>query len=246
MKPILGVVGTSFAAGYRDDYNPTLQINREDSDNAWPKLVTDILNFELVDESYSGISMSKILRKTMDMILSDRCKIILVELTRVDWYELGSSIDGKIYQIQTTSILPINKIILTEYYNTYLFYTNMLRIVVMLQSLAEKKQTPLYFIDVSANIVNPLTYDNFVEQVMIKNSALFNALDDSMITERFNITQQINKEVDYSKFLFDLPITKIMRAHGATDEYFDKTKHPTVLGQKLIARLILDSLQDKI
>ena len=245
MKPLLGVAGSSWAAGYRIDFNATQSTHKEDRTNAWPKLVADNLNFNLFDESRSGASISRVFRKTIDMLLSNKFSIIIVELSRIDWYELGSSTDGKIMQIRSLSDLPINKLILTEYYNSYLFYTNMLRQIISLQCLAEKYQTPLYFIDISANIIKHLTLEKFIDSILVKHSELFNALDDDMIVERYEITAQLNRAIDYSKFLFQSTLEKHMLSNGATKKHFDTTTHPSVLGQKMIADLILEELGNK-
>lgn len=239
MTKDLAVFGSSFAAGYSQFYNPQLDYDREDKENAWPQLLANKLGIAVSNYARSGSSNSRVYRTAFDKILNPDNSIYIVELGPYSWYEIASSVTGKIEQIHTPyNNSKLNTIILKEYYNNYFFYTNLLRQIVSLQALGETKSVELYFLDSTAHMLRELTYETFVNDIIGMNSKLFNALDDEMLLERFNITKNINDQINYKKFFLTQPSYTILKENNLLDQ----TNHPTVEGHKLISEMLYQEI----
>lgn len=241
MAKNLVVFGASFAAGYRKDYNPHQDIDKEDKQNSWPAYLASKLGLTVENHARSGSTNSRVFRKAFDSMLNPTDGVYIVELGPYDWYEVASSVTGKIEQIQPSrNTTLLNKLMLLEYCNPYFSYTTLLRQIISLQALAKVNQVKLYFLDTSARLVRDLNYNNFVQLIIQANSALFDALDDDMINERFMITKNLNDNVDYSKFLLTTTVYDFLLQHDK--KLLDSTNHPTIAGQKLIADILYEDI----
>lgn len=206
---------------------------------SWPNLVSQHFKFELIDKSRAGSSNDRIYRKTFDGMLAN-VDIAIVCLTSWARFESGLTTSKKpasIYQHlphQAESSLAYK-----TFFNSYLSYTNLLRKIISLQSLAEKTNTKCFFLDTfKNNLFFDMSLNEFCD--MLKhNISVFDNMDDQRIANKFKTVKMLESNVDFSSFISKKSYQEIVK-----DCKFDQY-HPVEDGHRQIADVIINFLESK-
>lgn len=234
--PVLLVSGASWTSGY------PLEKDLGHRDMAWPRLVANRLNYELVDKSRAGSSNYRIYRKAFDGILAgaDLCIVFWASWTR---FETGSTYGekpGRIYQHMPSE--PSSGQAFRLFFNGYLQYTDLLRQIIALQHLCQNKLVPCWFIanldHEHPHLFRDINQDEF-NNILRFNPGIFDNNDDQRIAEKLQQVKLLEAEIDWSKFI----------CHSTPDELGIVLPlvdgHPTQLAHEIIADMIVDALSVK-
>jgi len=211
--------------------------------NSWPTLVASKLNYKLIDKSRAGSSNYRIYRKAFDGLLDSSNNLVLVFLTSWTRIETGSGYGdkpGRIYQHISSINTKETEYVFKQFFNGYKNYTDMLRMVISLQTTAKAQNTDCYFLDTfENNLLFDITLDEF-KKILKFNPVIYNNMDDSRIEDKFNtvkiLTSAVNREMFISKSTYQALIKdcKLVESHPVED------------GHSKIANVVLEFLKEKI
>lgn len=213
--------------------------------HGWPNLVANYFNLDLVDKSRAGASNYRIYRKAFDGIISgnvDYCLVFLTSWTRLETGATFGEKPGRIYQWipshRTDS--KQHEFVFKNFFNGYKNYTDMLRMIISLQSLSKTYGVPCWFMNTfDDTVLFDLTIDQFKSMLKF-NSLIFDNMDDERINDKFLSTKQLLEKVDTSAF-----ISTQSYQHIIND--CPKFKgHPTQLGHKKISNVVIQFLESRI
>jgi hypothetical protein len=164
------VNGDSWTSGWPDEETYG---HREFS---WPHLLSLKVNKDVINDARAGCSNDRIYRRTFDYLLLNKPELAIICLTHWTRFELGSVISGKIYQYIPGQKNPLLK----HHWHPYLAYSNFLRKIISLQTIANTTNTKLFFLDTfDQNLERTPTLKWFKEQLKLSN--VFDVMDDLRI-----------------------------------------------------------------
>jgi hypothetical protein len=208
----------------------------------WPSLVAQSLNIDLVDKSRAGSSNYRIYRKTFDEMLLGNIDISLVFLTSWTRFETGSTYGekpGRIYQHLATGSAPETQYFFKKFFNSYKNYTDMLRMIISLQSLAKTVGASCYFLDtIDNNLLLDITLSEF-KRILSYNIKIFENTDDQRILDKFNKVKNLTNIIDKSSFISMTSYQTLIRGCKLVNQ------HPVQDGHAKIAKIIVDFLKEK-
>jgi hypothetical protein len=208
----------------------------------WPNLVASKLNYRLIDKSRAGASNYRIYRKAFDGLLDSSNNLVLVFLTSWTRMETGSGYGekpGRIYQhvpgIQTKETEYVFK----QFFNGYKNYTDMLRMIISLQTTARSQDTNCYFLDTfENNLLFDITLDKF-KQILKFNPVLYDNMDDSRVEDKFNTVKLLTAAIDRSMFIATSTYQALIKDCKLVES------HPVEDGHSKIADVVLEFLKEK-
>jgi hypothetical protein len=210
--------------------------------DGWPNLVASKLNYRLIDKSRTGSSNYRIYRKAFDGLLDTSNDLVLVFLTSWTRMETGSGYGkkpGRIYQHIPGVKTKETEYVFKQFFNGYKNYTDMLRMIVSLQTIAKLQDTGCYFLDTfENNLLFDITLDDF-KKILEFNPVIYDSMDDRRVEDKFNtvklLTSAINREMFISKSTYQALIKdcKLVESHPVED------------GHSKIADVVLEFLKEK-
>lgn len=187
------VSGDSWTSGW------PLEEDLKTRDFSWPSLASRRLGYRLRDKSRAGSSNARIYRKAFDGLLDPEIDMCWVWLTHWARVETGHTNSGRIWQH-----IPVQKEsqeLFTQWFHPYLNYSNMLRQIISLQSLACAVKKPIWFLDtVKNNLIWDMDLDKF-KDLLRSSPDVFDAMDDERIEQKLSIVQNLTKAIDTSHFM---------------------------------------------
>lgn len=205
----------------------------------WPNLVSESFKCTLIDTSRAGSSNDRIYRKAFEGLISN-ANVVIVALTSYLRIETGGNYGEKpgcIYQhiVSDYASEPAWKL----FFNGYLNYSNMLRQIISLQTLAKQKNVHCYFLDTFAhNLDFNLDIDNF-KIIVQSNPLVFDHMDDERIQKKFYKIKTLERSIDQSTFINKKSYQSLVK--GCNMEQ----GHPVQEGHRKIADIIIKFLKDK-
>jgi hypothetical protein len=213
--------------------------------HGWPNLVAEHFNFDLIDKSRAGSSNYRIYRKAFDGIVSgnvDHCLVFLTSWTRLEVGAAFGEKPGGIYQwipSQQTDTVQY-QLIFKHFFNGYKNYTDMIRMIISLQSLSKTYSVPCWFMNTfDDTVLFNLTLDKF-KSMLSFNPLIFDNMDDKRIQDKFLSTKKLLEKVDTSAFISAQSYQSIIQD---CPKY---QAHPTELGHKKISNLVIQFLERHI
>lgn len=211
-------------------------------DLGWPSLVSSSLNYKLIDKSRAGSSNYRIYRKAFDGILAQPIDLCLVFLTSWTRFEIGSTYGqkpGSIYQLIPNDSDKESNYAFKTFFNGYKNYTDLLRMIISLQSISQQIGSDCYFLDTYRNnLLFDIKLDDFVK-ILSYNFSVFDNMDDDRISEKFETVKLLTSKIDKTKFISMLPYQTLIQ--GCV---MDKN-HPVADGHAKIADTVLEFLKEK-
>lgn len=213
--------------------------------NGWLRLVSDHFGFNLIDKSRAGSSNYRIYRKAVDGMIAGTSDICLVFLTSWIRFEFGSAYGehpGRIYQWlpNQSNNKEQNEYAFKNFFNGYKNYTDMLRMIISLQSIAQTFNVPCWFMNTYQNneIFN-LTLDKF-KSILKLNPVVFDSMDDVRIQEKFEIAQQLINAIDRTKFISEQSYQTLVNGLPIDRD------HPTEQGHICMSETVIKFLEKRI
>ena len=211
-------------------------------DLGWPNLVASKLNYNLIDKSRAGSSNYRIYRKAFDGIISNRAELVLIFLTSWTRMEIGAtygSKPGRIYQCLATENDKENQYIFKNFFNGYKNYTDLLRMIISLQSLGNQYGVDCYFLDTyDNNLLFDIIEDDF-KLILSYNKLVFDNTDDDRIIDKLHTVKLLTSKIDKNKFISTLPYQQLIK--GCCLE----KHHPVEDGHAKIADIVFKFLKEK-
>jgi hypothetical protein len=211
-------------------------------DNGWPNLVASKLNYKLIDKSRAGSSNYRIYRKAFDGLLDSSNNLVLVFLTSWTRMETGSGYGekpGRIYQHVPGQKTKETEYVFKQFFNGYKNYTDMLRMIISLQTIAKSRDTNCYFLDTfENNLLFDITLDKF-KQILKFNPVLYDNMDDCRIENKFNAVKLLTAAIDRSMFISRSPYQTLIKDCKLVES------HPVEDGHSKIANIVLEFLKEK-
>ena len=209
----------------------------------WPALVSSNLGYTLLDKSRAGSSNYRIYRKAFDSILGDKVDLALVFLTSWTRMEVGSTYGdkpGRIYQhIPSESKKKENQYIFKNFFNGYKNYTDLLRMIISLQTLCTSVGTECYFLDTfNNNLLFDITLDDF-KSILSYNTLIIDNMDHNRIAVKFDKVKLLTSKINKNKFISTLSYQDLIKGC-----HMD-SGHPVEDGHELIANVVLEFLKEK-
>ena len=208
-------------------------------DFTWPNIVAKHFNVELIDKSNSGCSNYRIYRKAVEGILDPTVDTVLVFLTSWTRWETGSGYGEKPGRIYQHILRGSNVELFKNFFNGYKQYTDILRQIISLQSMAQTYGTSCYFLDTfQDNVYNTeiITKEDF-KKIIATNVVEFDNMDDQRINSKFNKVINLYKHVDKNQFISLTSYQEIIK-----DCKLEKG-HPVEDGHQKIANVVIDFLE---
>ena len=213
--------------------------------NGWPRLVSEHFGFNLIDKSRAGSSNYRIYRKAVDGMISGIPDICLVFLTSWIRFEFGSAYgkhSGRIYQWlpNQSNNKEQNEYAFKNFFNGYKNYTDMLRMIISLQSISKAFNIPCWFMNTfDSNEIFNLTLDKFIS-ILKLNQAVFDSMDDIRIQEKFEIVKQLINSIDRTTFISEQSYQSLIDGLPLNRD------HPTEQGHKLMSEVVITFLENNI
>jgi len=203
----------------------------------WPSIVASTFDCEVIDKSRGASSNYRIYRKAVEGLLDPNVDITIVFLSSWTRMETGNTLGdkpGRIYQH-----LPGNDPdIFEKFFNGYKNYTDSLRMIISLQSIAIANNQSCFFLDTfNDNIYRNLTKDKF-KKIISLNPKEFSNMHDQRIDEKFKKVKNLEKAIDWTKFISDKPYQEIVKGCKLFNG------HPLEDGHAKIAQVVVDFLQE--
>jgi len=212
------------------------------SNLSWPTIVSNSLDYNLVDVSRSASSNYRIYRKAFDNMLYYKPDLSLIFWTTWTRFETGAMYGkkpGRIYQHLAGN--NESKKAFKLFFNGYLQYTDTLRQIISIQTLAKQNKKPCYHIcnfDLKKKqLFESITLEEFKE-VLNYNPLLFYNMDDDRIESKFCSIKKLESMVDWSKFITTQPYKNLYESFPLFEG------HPTDQGQEIIASMIIDFIKN--
>jgi hypothetical protein len=146
---------------------------------------------------------------------------------------------GRIYQHMPWVKTKETEYVFKQFFNGYKNYTDMLRMIVSLQTIAKLQDTGCYFLDTfENNLLFDITLDDF-KKILEFNPVIYDSMDDRRVEDKFNtvklLTSAINREMFISKSTYQALIKdcKLVESHPVED------------GHSKIADVVLEFLKEK-
>jgi hypothetical protein len=198
------------------------------------------MDYQLIDKSRAGSSNYRIYRKAFDNILLYRPNVVIVCLTHWTRSETGGnygSHPGKIYQHLSNNDSKETEYVFRNFFNGYKNYTDMLRMIISLQTLSTNIGIDCYFLDTfSQNLMLDITLDDFKE-ILKYNMTVFDNSPDQRIDEKFETVKTLTEYINQTTFISSQSYQTII-----ADCNLDKN-HPVQDGHKKISETIIDFLK---
>jgi len=233
MKKLL-VSGDSWTSGW------PLEERMPRENFTWPNLVAQKFKCDLVDKSRAGTSNYRIFRKAVEGILDATVDTVIVFLTHWTRWEQGSGLmgdkPGRIYQHM---LMADNLEMFKNHFNGYKQYTDSLRQIISLQSMAKTYDTACYFLDTfNDNVYNKkvITEKQF-KNILSTNIVEFDAMDDQRIQEKFTKVSNLYKHVDNNQFISLTSYENLVKGCKIDGG------HPVEDGHQKIASIVIDFLE---
>tara|TARA_B110000503_G_C6962189_1_gene335576 strand:+ start:29 stop:754 length:726 start_codon:yes stop_codon:yes gene_type:complete len=211
-------------------------------DNGWPNLVALKLNYRLIDKSRAGSSNYRIYRKAFDGLLDSSNNLVLVFLTSWTRMETGSGYGekpGRIYQHISGQKTKETEYVFKQFFNGYKNYTDMLRMIISLQTIAKSQDTNCYFLDTfENNLLFDITLDKF-RQILKFNMVLYDNMDDCRVENKFNTVKLLTAAIDRSMFISKSTYQALIKDCNLVEG------HPVEDGHYKIANVVLEFLKEK-
>ena len=211
-------------------------------DNGWPNLVALKLNYRLIDKSRAGSSNYRIYRKAFDGLLDSSNNLVLVFLTSWTRMETGSGYGekpGRIYQHISGQKTKETEYVFKQFFNGYKNYTDMLRMIISLQTIAKSQDTNCYFLDTfENNLLFDITLDEF-RQILKFNMVLYDNMDDCRVENKFNTVKLLTAAIDRSMFISKSSYQALIKDCNIVEG------HPVEDGHYKIANVVLEFLKEK-
>jgi len=211
-------------------------------DNGWPNLVALNLNYRLIDKSRAGSSNYRIYRKAFDGLLDSSNNLVLVFLTSWTRMETGSGYGekpGRIYQHVPGQKTKETEYVFKQFFNGYKNYTDMLRMIISLQTIAKSQDTNCYFLDTfENNLLFDITLDKF-KQILKFNPVLYDNMDNCRVEDKFNTVKLLTAAIDRSMFISKSPYQALIKDCNLVES------HPVEDGHSKIANVVLEFLKEK-
>ena len=208
----------------------------------WPALVSSNLDYTLVDKSRAGSSNYRIYRKAFDGILDGNVDLALIFLTSWTRMEAGATYGekpGRIYQHIVSGAEKENQYVFKNFFNGYKNYTDLLRMIISLQTLCTAVGTECYFLDTfDNNLLFDITLDDF-KSILSYNQLVIDNTDDDRIINKFNTVKLLTSKVDHTKFISTLSYQTLV------DGCSMYNGHPVEDGHAKIANVVLEFLKEK-
>ena len=210
--------------------------------NSWPNLVASKLNYKLIDKSRAGSSNYRIYRKAFDGLLDSSTDLVLVFLTSWTRMETGSGYGekpGSIYQHVSGIKTKETEYVFKHFFNGYKNYTDMLRMVIALQALANTNNTDCYFLDTfDNNLLFDITLDDF-KKILEFNPVIYNNMDDQRVDDKFNKVKLLTAAIDRDMFISESSYQTLIKDCKLVES------HPIEDGHSKIANVVLEFLKEK-
>lgn len=214
---------------------------------AWPRLVADHFDYNLIDKSRSASSNYRIYRKAVDGLLDDNVDFVIVFLS--EWTRLETGVNfgdnpGRIHQHLTGR----DREIFEKFFNGYKNYADSLRMIISMQSLSKQYKKPLYLLDTfSENIHRNISHDHFV-QILRFNDIVFDSMNDEYINNKFNKVKNLEKHIDWDVFIHNKSYQELIGG-GSSKLPFSESKyfvkgHPNEDGHKKISNIVINFLEN--
>jgi hypothetical protein len=208
----------------------------------WPTLVASNLDYTLIDKSRAGSSNYRIYRKAFDGILNDQIDTVLVFLTSWTRTEFGGNYGakpGRIYQHVPANKDKETQYIFKNFFNGYKNYTDLLRMIISLQNLANNLGIECYFLDTfDQNLIFDITMDDF-KSILSYNQHVFNNMHDNRVDDKFSKVKMLTSKIDKSKFISTLSYETLISGCQLNKG------HPVEDGHAKIANIVLEFLKGK-
>ena len=222
------VNGDSWTSGWPEE---EIYGHREFS---WPHLLSLKINENILNDARAGCSNDRIYRRTFDYLMLNSPSLAIVCWTTWVRFEMGNSASGKIYQYRPDN----DKVIYKNYWHPYLAYSNFLRQIISLQTLAKSKNIKLFLLDTFSNNLNRTpSHEWFVR--LLKKGGVFDLMDDDRINSKYNKIVELNNLIDYNMFISDKSYQEIIKGYK-----LDRG-HPLSDGHQHIADVIYTAIKNK-
>ena len=162
----------------------------------WPHLLSLKLNDIVINDARAGSSNYRIYRRTFDYLLNNNPMLSIVCLTSWVRIELGNAKTGKVFQYIPHRDPQFYK----NDWHPYLAYTNFLRQIISLQSIAKTTNNKLFLLDTFENNLNATPNIEWFKTIL-QQGGVFDTMDDQRIEQKFNKVIALNKHIDYDMFL---------------------------------------------
>ena len=232
MKTIL-VSGDSWTSGWpREEVLPREKFS-------WPTLVAKHFGAKLIDKSRAMSSNYRIYRKAVEGILDADVDTVLVFLTSWTRWETGSGYGekpGRIYQHLSGHA---NTEEFKKFFNGYKQYTDSLRTIISLQSMAKQYNTRCFFLDTFQDNVyskQVITIEDF-KKILAFNVIEFDNMNDQRIVDKFNKVINLYKHINKEMFISLTSYQEIIK-----DCKLEKG-HPVEDGHQKIADVVINFLE---
>ena len=169
----------------------------------------------------------------------DHCLVFLTSWTRLEVGATFGEKPGRIYQWMPfwQSNPTQHEFIFKNFFNGYKNYTDMLRMIISLQSMSKTYHVPCWFMNTFEDtVLFDLTIDNF-KSMLNFNPLIFDNMDDERINNKFLSTQQLLEKIDPSFFISEQSFQHIVT------ECPKEKNHPGQLGHKKISNLVIEFLE---
>jgi len=202
----------------------------------WPSLVSDYFGYNLIDKSRAGSSNYRIYRKAFEGILDTDVDLVIVFLTSWIRNESGATYGekpGRIYQH-----LPSDKDVFALFFNSYLQYSDSLRMIISLQALSEKTKKQCYFLDTfKNNISRNLKIKEFKKMLQL-NPDVFNNMDDERIENKFSKIKSLENNIDWDKFISQKSYEELIGGYPLIKN------HPGKDGHKKMSEIVIQFIKE--
>ena len=198
MKIYVG--GDSFAYGW-----PTSTIDGN-QDRSWPSQLAKKLDVTVVNDARAGCSNYRIYRRLVSEITSGDSDLVVMALTH--WFRAEISVNdsklkpGRIHQLLLGNYIKDRdeKRFYRNMFDPYLYYSNLLRMIISVQSLARTFDKTLIMVE---TFNNNFLCDKNIEW-LTDNLDRFNFLDlyeDSRVGKKFQTICDLTDVIDMSTFM---------------------------------------------
>ena len=223
------VNGDSWTSGWPDEETYG---HREFS---WPHLLSLKSNNAVINDDRAGSSNYRIYRRSFDYLLNNSPSLSIVCLTSWVRLECGNAESGKIFQYLPSRDPQFFK----NTWHPYLAYTNFLRQIISLQSVAKTTNNRLFLLDTYDNNLNRNPTLEWFKKIL-HEGGVFDVMDDVQIEQKFNKVLALNKHIDYNMFLSEKSYYDLITGCELIQ------KHPTKDGHKKIANFVYDKIKKEL
>lgn len=211
-------------------------------DLVWPKLVADHLNASYTNLAVSMSSNRRILRTTLEQLVTDKPDIAVIGWTNMDRIELPLTngdwariAPGGCISEKSDPVSPHHEYYYRHHYNNWVAFTQTVQCMYLLTEMCEKFKTKLYFLN--SIFHNYLTDYN---QILKKNFYFLKGYTTTHATQIAQETQSIDlmlKKILNQNWLLD-PSKTIVDFCKINHLKVDTWGHPAVESQSAISDAI--------